>query len=33
MYYYNVDPREFTDDEWAEKFKQLNIIRKKEAGN
>jgi len=33
MYYYHVDPREWTDEEWAEKYKHLENIRKKEAGN
>ncbi|MBO7287357.1 MAG: hypothetical protein J6U85_03915 [Bacteroidales bacterium] len=30
-YYLHIDPSELTDEEWAEKFKQLADIRKREV--
>ena len=30
-YYLHIDPSELTDEEWAEKFKQLADIRKREG--
>ena len=30
-YYLHIDPSTLSDDEWAEKFKQLGDIRRREA--
>lgn len=31
FYYLHIDPNKLTDEEWAEKFKQLADIRKREG--
>jgi len=32
QYYLHIDPTELDDNEWAQKFNQLQDIRQKEAG-